>query len=233
MQSWPTRTSKPAREEFEHTTTFVKQLVRLVTAAKRAGRGDWVWVSWNGDEKWKAIPRPQHACTFFAVSHEGAVRLKDKFWTQCDRSHFDLSMKWLFEKFAKELRASFVFPTIGHYSTHDSDILNTTRKSEWDRWYVGDGQTPVQLWSWEALPSGRSQPYQLLLFDFPKEQPQFDWLTYYHESATPQVELVATCKAPSSNKIKKEKTPWKHRTQEEMEIEEQPGSECSLARDGP
>ena len=75
----------------------------------------------------------------------------------------------------------------------------------------------MQLWSWEALPSGRSQPYQLLLFDFPKEQPQFDWLTYYHESATPQVELVATCKAPSSNKIKKEKTPWKHRTQEEME----------------
>ena len=55
------------------------------------------------------------------------------------RSHFDISLKWVCENHARELQASFVMPTIGHYNTHDSDILQTTRTGECrDRWYVGE-----------------------------------------------------------------------------------------------
>ena len=79
VQAWPLRTTKPKAEEFEDTTTFLKQLVRLVTAAHRKERGDWVWLSWNGSDELKANPKPEHACTFFAVSRDGAVKLRDEF----------------------------------------------------------------------------------------------------------------------------------------------------------
>ena len=48
VQAWPLRTTKPSREEFENTSSFLKQLVRLVTAARRSHRGDLVWMCWNG-----------------------------------------------------------------------------------------------------------------------------------------------------------------------------------------
>ena len=84
-------------------------------------------------------PMPQHASTLLALSFRGAQFLQEQ-WHNMWRSHYDVSLKWLCENHAKELQASFVMPTIGHYNTHDSDILNTTRPSEWQRWYVGAGQ---------------------------------------------------------------------------------------------
>ena len=149
VQAWPLRTTKPSREEFENTSSFLKQLVRLVTAARRSHRGDLVWMCWNGTATKTKNPMPQHASTLLALSFRGAQRLKEEHWQSMWRSHFDISLKWVCENHAKELQASFVMPTIGHYNTHDSDILKTTRKSEWDRWYVGGGQGSVQLMTWE------------------------------------------------------------------------------------
>ena len=230
VQAWPQRTTKPKAEEFKGTTRFLKQLVRLVTAAHREERGDWVWLSWNGSDKRIANPRPEHACTFFAVSRDGAMKLTQEYWEQVWRTHFDVSMKWLFENFTKELRASFVYPTIGHYSTHASDILGEDRTAEWERWYVGEGQVPVQLWTWEKA-GRRVSTRQIKVFNFPEEQPEFDWLTLYRESSTPQVEPVATCKAApnSSNKISGDLRKWQNRSQPEMQhafnVEKMVGSE--------
>ena len=41
VQAWPLHTTKPTTEEFEGMTTFVKQLLRLVTAAYGAERRHW------------------------------------------------------------------------------------------------------------------------------------------------------------------------------------------------
>ena len=55
-------------------------------------------------------------------------------------------------------------------------------------------------------------------FDMDEEQPHFNWLTFYRESDTPQVEPVATCRQPSPNKIhRRVQDPRKDRTQMEME----------------
>ena len=114
MQAWPFRATKPTAEEFRNTNPCVKQLVRLATATRRKGCGDWVWLSWSEGERAKANPRPQHACIFFAVSFKGAVQLRDESWRRCSLSHFDLSMKWLFETYPQDLRCNFVYPTISH-----------------------------------------------------------------------------------------------------------------------
>ena len=107
----------------------------------------------------------------------------------------------------KELRASFVHPAIGHFNTHSSDILGETRTAEWDSWYVGEGQVPVQLWTWDSKGGKKSGTRQFGDFNFPEEQPQFNWLTLYRESATPQGEPVATCKSAPRNKITRNMIP--------------------------
>ena len=125
-------------------------------------------------------------------------------------------MSLLFESYSQKLRASFVYPTIGHYCTYASDIPGETRTSEWERWYVGEGQVPVQLWTWEKK-GNMASTRQLTDFNFPEEQPEFNWITLYRESSTPQVEPVATCMAAPSNKINKAKRTWHQRSQTEMQ----------------
>ena len=114
VQGWPLRTTKPSSEEFENATTFVKQLVRFVTAAHRNGRGDMVWMSWNGTDTRGKHPMPQHTSTLLAVSYDGTVRVKEKFWQDVHRSHFDVSLKWVCENYAKgapsQLRVSNDWP---------------------------------------------------------------------------------------------------------------------------
>ena len=87
VQAWPLRTTKPSAEEFENTTSFVKQLIRLVTAAHRNQRGDLVWMCWNGTDRRCEVAMPQHASNLLAVSYDGAVRLKERFWQDVHRSH--------------------------------------------------------------------------------------------------------------------------------------------------
>ena len=217
VQAWPLRTTKPRREEFENTTIFLKQLVRLVTMARRLLRGDLVWLCWNGADTRTKNPMPQHASTLLALSFRGARRLKEEYWESMSRSHFDISLKWVCENHAEEMEASFVMPTIGHYSTHQSDILQTTRSSEWDRWYVGEADGPVELMTWEK--EGKKVVSKHLKdFNMSEEQPQYNWRTLYRESDTPEVELVATSREPSPSKIRrKQYDPREHRTQIEME----------------
>ena len=135
VQAWPLRSTKPTREEFENTSSFLKQLVRLVTAAHRSNRGDLVWMSWNGTDNKTKNPMPQHNRELVARVSTSR-RLKGEYRQSVWRSHFDVSLnKWVCEHHAKELNATIVSlsPDCGHYNTHDSDILQTTRASEWDR----------------------------------------------------------------------------------------------------
>ena len=234
VQAWPLRTTKPSAEEFENTSSFLKQLVRLVTAARRSHRGDLVWMCWNGTDTKTKNPLPQHASTLLALSFRGAQRLKAEHWQSMWRSHFDVSLEWVCENHAKELQASFVMPTIGYYSTHEGDILQTTRTSEGDRWYVGEGDGPVQLMAWEK--DGRQVVSKHILdFDMSEEQPHFNWLTLYRESASLKVEPVVTCRQPSPNKIRRGQfDPRHHRTQMEMEqafdVERMAGEEEAITK---
>ena len=217
VQAWPLRPTKPSRQEFENTSPFLKQMVRLVTAARRCHRGDLVWMCWDGTDDRSKNPKPEHASTMLALSFRGAQALQGIFWPELWRSHFDLSLKWVCERHAKELEACFVVPSIGHYNTHDSDILEATRPSQWDRWYVGEGQGRVQLRTWETGKKLATIP--IADFNLSEENSRFDWLTWYRESDTPLVEPVATSRSPSPhNKMKRrEQDPRKVRTQVEME----------------
>ena len=127
-----------------------------------------------------------------------------------------MSMKWLFENYPNELRCSFAFPAIGHFITHSSDILDRDRKAEWDSWYVSEGDQPVQLWTWTRDDHGKSKTHALLDFNFSGVEEGCDWLTFYRESDTPQVQPAATSKAMPKKKIGVEKRPWRWRDQEEM-----------------
>ena len=160
---------------------------------------------------------PLHASTLLALSYRGAQRLKEEYWPSMQRSHFDISLKWVCENHAKHLEASFVMPTIGHYSTHDSDILQATRTSEWDRWYVGNGEGLVELMTWDKFPNQKVKSRHLLEFDMSQNQPEFDWLTLYRESDDPQVEPVATWQPSPDQEDEQEFDPKHHRTFEEMQ----------------
>ena len=74
------------------------------------------------------------------------------------------------------LRASYVMPTIGHYSTHDSDILVVCRRRA--RWYVGEGRGWIQLMSWEKW-ANEILAQHMFDYDLEKEeQAEFDWLSF-------------------------------------------------------
>ena len=84
------------------------------------------------------------------------------------------------------LRASYVMPTIGHYSTHDSDILRMERTAEWERWYVGEGRGWVQVMSWEKR-ANKVLAQRMFDYDLDNElQVEFDWLSIYRESERPE-----------------------------------------------
>ena len=216
VQGWALATQKPRPEEFENTSPFLKQLIRLVTAAHRRQRGNLVWLSWNGTEGRSKNPLPQHATTLLALSCKGARLLQQRFWSDITRSHFDISLKWVCENFAPELEASFVLPTIGHYSTHDSDILSMERTAEWNRWYVGEGRGWVEVMSWEKR-ANRIVAQRLFDYDLEnEEQVEFDWLTFYRESQRPERAPEGFAQ-PSTWPPPSQSDASRQRTQEEME----------------
>ena len=120
VQAWALRRTKPSPEEFENTSTFLKQLIRLVTAANRNCRGYLVWMSWSGTDTKNKNPMPQHVSALLAFSFRGTLYQKEEFCQHIARSHFDISLKWMCENHAQEVQDSFVMSTIGHYSSHDS-----------------------------------------------------------------------------------------------------------------
>ena len=156
LQKWPTRTQKPKMEDFENPSEHLKDIIRLCTAAHRAGRGSVVWLTWDGDTGKKAEIQPSHGSMMIGVSWLGANWLKDN-WAQVWLGHFDLSLKWVCENMSEDLQASFVFPSVGHYASHGSGILLAERRAVWKEWWVQEGvRVPPggpgrhrQIWGWK------------------------------------------------------------------------------------
>ena len=156
QQAWP-RWTKPSPAELDNASPFLEQLVRLGTAARRSQRGDLVWLCWNGSERRSRQPMPQWGSLLLALSFRGAQRLKEEYWPSMGRSHFDISLKTVCENHARQFQASFVMPTIGHSSTHESDMLRETKPSEWNqtRCEPRSASVSVSIFEKEILPSRR------------------------------------------------------------------------------
>ena len=80
-------------------TEELQDLVKLCTAAHRSGRGDLVWLSWDGFDRKGCKQRPAHACTLLAVSHRGACILNEAARAGAFKlKHWDLALlEWLYD----------------------------------------------------------------------------------------------------------------------------------------
>jgi hypothetical protein len=137
-------------------------LVSLVTAASRIGRGGLVWLCYDGGSgprtrKSKPKEGPEHASTLIAISAWAARIMKERFTRLFAFQHFDLSLLQCLDQreFARnDLQASYVWPSIGHYATHNSGCEEGLgiRRSTWDAPFVHEG----------VRPSGRDQRHRCL-----------------------------------------------------------------------
>jgi hypothetical protein len=129
-------------------------LVSIVTAAYRVQRGGLVWLCYNGSsgpsKKSKAKEKPEFGSTLIAVSAWTARVMKARFdeLFAPGYGHFDLSLLHCLEQheFARiDLQACYVWPSIGHYTTHKSGCQEGLgiRQSAWDAHFVQEGVRPL------------------------------------------------------------------------------------------
>ena len=137
--------------------------------------------------------------------------------------HFDVELKKRLE--LGKAKASYIFPTVGHFETHASGILkhNATRKSTWGAWYVQEGVAPKyfwhvdrQLWRWnpsekEGGGKGEVSLVTVISLDEPN-WPKLAWKTFSKKSQTLR-EPIASQGAASDSKGAPPPEPL---TQEEM-----------------
>ena len=188
LQQWPSRTQKPKPADFENPSVHLKDIIRLCTAAHRHDRGNVVWLTWNGDTGKKAEIQPSYGSMMIGVSWLGANWLKEN-WGQVWRGHYDLSLKWICENMSADLKASFVYPSIGHYASHGSGILLAERRAVWKEWWVQEGvRKPArgpgmhrEIWGWKDKGSKKGQKTECLEgnIDLAALDTVLDWKTYF------------------------------------------------------
>ena len=126
----------------------IQDIVKLCTAAKRAGKGDLVWLTWDGGsgKKMWGFPKrrkthPFHASTMLAISQTGACAMK-QLWDRCiGTGHMDVVLLRALmdsEEFRREVPACFCWPSVGH-RTHYSTILPEERVAMWTLPWVQEG----------------------------------------------------------------------------------------------
>ena len=119
----------------------LRDLVRVCTAAHRVGRGNFVWLCWEGN-KTNSRSMPSHGTTLVAFTAVFARAFADFLQNQVP-GHLDLILlAWLkSEKVQEEVRASFVYPSCGSYEAHGSGCEPSigVRESSWSSSWVGEG----------------------------------------------------------------------------------------------
>ena len=88
---------------------------------------------------------PMHACTAIAISRDGAIGLSAVWEHHLAKYHFDVSLIRALmsdEIVRNAVRSCFVYPSVGHYGTHHSSILQEVRESSWDLPCVQEGTRP-------------------------------------------------------------------------------------------
>ena len=143
------RAEKPTAQQFRERREELPDLVKICTKAARFGYGDLVWLSWMGGpgkrsgepgSQWRAA-HPAHASTALGVSAQGAHKLRE-LWQHIDKGHFDVSLLRALQSNARvrgRVQASFCFPPVGHFITHQSGVEKGVRRSTWHHPYVQEG----------------------------------------------------------------------------------------------
>ena len=225
LQQWHTRTRKPLKEDFENPSEYLKDIIRLCTAAHRLERGHVVWLTWDGDTGKNAEVKPSHGSMLLAVSWLGACWLKEN-WAQVWLGHFDLSLKWVCENMSEDLQASFIFPSVGHYASHGSGILLAERIAVWKEWWVQEGVrvppegpgTHRQIWGWKDGAKKKEKKTECLEndVDLAALDKVLDWKTYFEpdpDADLPEPIAGEDAAQPSSSSGAWEPPP---RTQDQM-----------------
>ena len=141
-----TPTRKPTADEVRYhgVSEYLEDLVKMCTAAQRAGVGNLVWLSWDGFDRKGHKNRVGHAATLIAVSATGAKKLADivpDTEVFGRPAHFDLLLLRYMAKHGNEFGASYVFPCVGHYQANLSQSSDHEgwRNSQWLTSWVQEG----------------------------------------------------------------------------------------------
>lgn len=132
------RTGKTFKKRVEHLDSAVVDLVKLGIIASRRGVGDFVWYSWCSGRR---AQHPGHGSTLVGLSVNAARRLRS-LMTTMPVEHFDLELlRALCSPDNAGLKASYVWPSIGHFATHLSGCEGTNflRKNEWKNKNIQQG----------------------------------------------------------------------------------------------
>ena len=129
----------PAKAPRLMPTQELLDIVQMCTLAHRAGRGDLVWLSWEGSKQRKS--HPCHGSTLLAISHLRAASMLAEF--PFEFKHWDLALlsALLDGDRAAEWRASYTLPAVGHFQSHLSGCQEGlgVRESTSDRPWVQEG----------------------------------------------------------------------------------------------
>ena len=126
-------TTEPSQE--------LRDLVRVCTAAHRVGRGNFVWLAWEGAKTSRSMP--SHGTTLVAFTRCFAAAFLDHLQHTKTVHHLDLMLlEWLkHEHNQVQHRACFLYPACGSYLAHQSgcEAGLGVRDSSWGSTWIGEG----------------------------------------------------------------------------------------------
>ena len=113
------RRRKPTAQEMQNVSTTLQDLAKICTFARRQEAGGLVWLSWRGASgSGKSRKRvPSHGSTLLAATSWTARCVLQDF-QRFEFTHFDVALRNVLQNPPASwawLRASFVYPSIGHY----------------------------------------------------------------------------------------------------------------------
>ena len=194
----PTKPSAAEVEASKGASSHVEDLVKICTAAHRQGRGDLVWLSWDGAEKKGSKIKVCHAATLIAVSARGAKKLNTlvQEGSLGAGRHWDLMLIDYLRKHGNDFGASFIWPSVGHYQDHESQSSDREgwRSGQWAKSWVQEG-TRVEQASDQVrwlVHFGEKNVDWMRRVDLPeKNEEDLRWFTHLPAEMREAAELVA------------------------------------------
>lgn len=129
-------------------TTELKDLLCTVNTAARAGRGGWIWLSFNSGNHWstgasskKRKTVPSTGGFMSALTTEAARYLLLRIREEKFQRHTGTWMLELLREYQTTVGACYVSPPIGHYLEHTSSWNNDkdTLPTHWRKPWVQEG----------------------------------------------------------------------------------------------
>jgi hypothetical protein len=156
-------------------STELRDIVRLVTAAARLGRGECVWLSWEpGGRK----SHPGHGTTAVAITARFAARFAE-ILGRVIPDHLDLILvRWL-QLEGDEVGACYVSPSLGSYCVHQSDCQPGLgiRPSSFGAKHNQDGLRGEKGFPWLAGFCSKGGPKWLTPRAVDLDDPRLEWRT--------------------------------------------------------